>query len=66
MAIHPWWSNFGQAVGAADQLSPTRAAELATPERFPDCELWLRDPVSVLRRETFGERDWLLIMTHDH
>jgi xanthine/CO dehydrogenase XdhC/CoxF family maturation factor/cation diffusion facilitator CzcD-associated flavoprotein CzcO len=41
-------------------------AELATPERFPDCELALREPVSVLRRETFGERDWLLIMTHDH
>jgi hypothetical protein len=30
MAIHPWWSNFGQATGAADQLTPTPAAELAT------------------------------------
>jgi FAD-dependent urate hydroxylase len=41
-------------------------AELATEERFPDCTLALVDPVSVLRRETFGARDWLLIMTHDH
>jgi xanthine/CO dehydrogenase XdhC/CoxF family maturation factor/cation diffusion facilitator CzcD-associated flavoprotein CzcO len=41
-------------------------AELATAERFPDCELALVDPVSVLRRETFGARDWLLIVTHDH
>ncbi|HEY2733781.1 MAG TPA: XdhC family protein, partial [Polyangiales bacterium] len=41
-------------------------AELATSERFPNCTIELRDPVSVLRRERFGARDWLLIMTHDH
>jgi xanthine dehydrogenase accessory factor len=41
-------------------------AELATPERFPGCQIEARDPVAVLRRESFDERDWILIMTHDH
>ncbi|HEX4354445.1 MAG TPA: XdhC family protein [Polyangiales bacterium] len=53
--------NIGFEVRVVDER-----AELATRERFPNCTIELRDPVSVLRRERFGERDWLLIMTHDH
>lgn len=40
--------------------------ELATAERFPGCAIDPREPAALLRRETFGERDWILIMTHDH
>jgi xanthine dehydrogenase accessory factor len=40
--------------------------ELNTPERFAGCSLELRDPSSWLRRNPLGERDWLLIVTHDH
>jgi xanthine dehydrogenase accessory factor len=39
---------------------------LNTAERFPGCDLDLRDPASVLAESAFGERDWLLIVTHDH
>lgn len=37
-----------------------------TAERFPQCRLELADPVSVLARAELGERDWLLISTHEH
>jgi xanthine dehydrogenase accessory factor len=40
--------------------------ELNTPERFPGCKLWLDDPSDVLLRAGLGERDWVLIVTHDH
>jgi xanthine/CO dehydrogenase XdhC/CoxF family maturation factor/cation diffusion facilitator CzcD-associated flavoprotein CzcO len=40
--------------------------ELATPERFAGCEIELTDPVSSLRRDHLTQRDWLLIVTHDH
>src|SRR4051794_28266617 len=40
--------------------------ELATPERFPGCAIQVTDPASWVRRQVFGERDWLLIATHDH
>jgi xanthine dehydrogenase accessory factor len=39
---------------------------LATSERFPGCELELRDPSVVLAERRFTGEDWLLIMTHDH
>jgi xanthine/CO dehydrogenase XdhC/CoxF family maturation factor/cation diffusion facilitator CzcD-associated flavoprotein CzcO len=41
-------------------------AELLTAERFPGCQLELRDPVSLLRRSALTDRDWVLITTHDH
>lgn len=40
--------------------------ELNTPERFPRCRRELSDVSSALRVLEPGERDWLLIVTHDH
>jgi xanthine dehydrogenase accessory factor len=40
--------------------------ELNTAERFPGCELRLDDPSDALRRTPLTERDWVLIVTHDH
>lgn len=40
--------------------------ELNTPERFPGCELCLDDPSDVLSRARLDERDWVVIVTHDH
>jgi xanthine/CO dehydrogenase XdhC/CoxF family maturation factor/cation diffusion facilitator CzcD-associated flavoprotein CzcO len=40
--------------------------ELVTADRFPDCELTQRDATSVLKRTPLGERDYVLIVTHDH
>jgi xanthine dehydrogenase accessory factor len=40
--------------------------ELNTAERFPGCTLELRDPATVLKTTTLEERDWVLIVTHDH
>lgn len=40
--------------------------ELNSAERFPGCHRDLRDPAGVLAEARFTERDWLLIMTHDH
>jgi xanthine dehydrogenase accessory factor len=40
--------------------------ELNTEARFPGCELRLDDPSDALRRERLDERDWVLIVTHDH
>lgn len=40
--------------------------ELNCAERFPGCQLVLDDPSDVLRRNRLDERDWVLILTHDH
>jgi xanthine/CO dehydrogenase XdhC/CoxF family maturation factor/cation diffusion facilitator CzcD-associated flavoprotein CzcO len=40
--------------------------ELATAERFPNCQIELTDPESYLRRSQLHALDWLVIMTHDH
>lgn len=40
--------------------------ELNTEARFPGCQLRLADPGDALRRERLDERDWVLIVTHDH
>jgi xanthine dehydrogenase accessory factor len=40
--------------------------ELNTAERFPGCQLRLDDPSDVLARVGLGERDWVVIVTHDH
>ncbi|HEY6077401.1 MAG TPA: XdhC/CoxI family protein [Polyangiaceae bacterium] len=40
--------------------------ELNSSERFPGCQLLLDDPSDVLRRSRLDERDWVLILTHDH
>jgi xanthine dehydrogenase accessory factor len=40
--------------------------ELNRSERFPGCRLELLDPASALARLSPTERDWLLIVTHDH
>jgi xanthine dehydrogenase accessory factor len=40
--------------------------ELNTPERFPRCRRELSDVSSALRVLEPSERDWLLIVTHDH
>jgi xanthine dehydrogenase accessory factor len=40
--------------------------EFNTEERFPACRRILRDATEVLAKEPFGERDWLIIATHDH
>jgi xanthine dehydrogenase accessory factor len=40
--------------------------ELNTEQRFPGCRRELRDPAAVIGEAVLGERDWLLIVTHDH
>jgi xanthine dehydrogenase accessory factor len=40
--------------------------ELNTPERFPECRRELCDGASAIGKASLGERDWLLIVTHDH
>jgi xanthine dehydrogenase accessory factor len=40
--------------------------ELNTSERFPGCQLERVDAASALARLAPAERDWLLIVTHDH
>jgi xanthine dehydrogenase accessory factor len=40
--------------------------ELNTPERFPGCQRELRDASSALGALDASQRDWLLIVTHDH
>ncbi|HKP55702.1 MAG TPA: XdhC family protein [Polyangiales bacterium] len=40
--------------------------ELVTAERFPDCELTQRDAAGLLKRMTLSDRDYVLIVTHDH
>ncbi|HET8936896.1 MAG TPA: XdhC family protein [Polyangiales bacterium] len=40
--------------------------ELATAERFPNCQLVVTAPEAYLRRSQLHSLDWLVIMTHDH
>ena len=40
--------------------------ELNTEERFPACRRELREAGELLRDADLGDRDWLLIVTHDH
>jgi len=42
--------------------------DLATAERFPGCTIEHTDPVALLgrRASTWGEQDWIIIVTHDH
>jgi xanthine dehydrogenase accessory factor len=40
--------------------------ELNTAERFPGCQLLIDDPSDALRRHELDERDWVVIVTHDH
>jgi xanthine dehydrogenase accessory factor len=40
--------------------------ELNTPERFPGCQLLLDDPSDALARSKLDQRDWVVIVTHDH
>lgn len=40
--------------------------ELNTPERFPGCERVLAEPVDARAAIAPTERDWLLVVTHDH
>jgi xanthine dehydrogenase accessory factor len=60
-ATAPLCRNIGFDVSVVDEREA-----LNTPERFPGCRLDLRDPASVLAQAEFGERDWLVIVTHDH
>jgi len=39
---------------------------LNTDERFPSCQREVNEPTALLRGLALGERDWLLIVTHDH
>ena len=54
-----------RSVGFAVRVVDERS-ELATPERFAGCEIELSDPIDCLRRDELTQRDWLLIVTHDH
>jgi xanthine dehydrogenase accessory factor len=40
--------------------------ELNTAERFPGCQLLLDDPSDALHKAQLGDRDWVVIVTHDH
>jgi xanthine dehydrogenase accessory factor len=40
--------------------------ELNTAERFPGCQLLLDDPSDALVRGKLDQRDWVVIVTHDH
>jgi xanthine dehydrogenase accessory factor len=40
--------------------------ELNTEERFPGCRIERTDPAGLLRGTSLGDRDWVLIVTHDH
>jgi xanthine dehydrogenase accessory factor len=39
---------------------------LNSPDRFPDCQRELREPTALLAESALGDRDWVLIVTHDH
>jgi xanthine dehydrogenase accessory factor len=39
---------------------------LNTDERFPACQREVGEPTTFLRAAALGEREWLLIVTHDH
>jgi xanthine dehydrogenase accessory factor len=40
--------------------------ELNTAQRFPGCQLLLDDPSDALHKAQLGDRDWVVIVTHDH
>ena len=40
--------------------------ELNTAERFPGCQLLLDDPSDALQHGKLDQRDWVVIVTHDH
>jgi xanthine dehydrogenase accessory factor len=40
--------------------------ELNTAERFPGCQLLLDDPSDAVSKAQLGDRDWVVIVTHDH
>jgi xanthine dehydrogenase accessory factor len=40
--------------------------ELNTAERFPGCQLLLDDASDALHKTQLDERDWVVIVTHDH
>ncbi|MBK7579641.1 MAG: XdhC family protein [Myxococcales bacterium] len=40
--------------------------ELATPDRFPGCELLLAEPREAAKRLAPRPEDWLLVVTYDH
>lgn len=40
--------------------------ELNTAERFPGCQLLLDDPSDAIHKAQLGDRDWVVIVTHDH
>jgi xanthine dehydrogenase accessory factor len=40
--------------------------ELNTAQRFPGCQLLLDDASDALHKAQLGDRDWVVIVTHDH
>ncbi len=40
--------------------------ELNTRERFPGCQLLLDDPSDAINKAQLRDRDWVVIVTHDH
>jgi len=60
-ALAPLARSIGFEVVVVDERE-----ELNTEARFPAARRELVDPGSLLKRCTVGERDWLLIATHDH
>jgi xanthine/CO dehydrogenase XdhC/CoxF family maturation factor/cation diffusion facilitator CzcD-associated flavoprotein CzcO len=49
-----------------DVIVADARTEQATEARFPGCRLEVGDPLALLSRTLLGERDWLLIVTHEH
>jgi xanthine dehydrogenase accessory factor len=49
-----------------DVLVVDEREELNTEARFPGCQLLLQDPSEALRNAEVDERDWIVIVTHDH
>ena len=49
-----------------DVLVVDEREELNTAERFPGCQLLLDDPSDALHKAQLGDRDWVVIVTHDH
>lgn len=54
-----------QSVGFEVTVVDARG-ELAQDARFPGCTLSASDPAAFLSALPLGERDWVLIVTHDH
>jgi xanthine dehydrogenase accessory factor len=60
-ALAPLALSIGFAVTVVDERE-----ELNTEQRFAGVQRELLDPTTQLKRATLGERDWVLIATHDH